>query len=247
MGEYRELPPVSELRDDLACVWFRTVEPGEPGHEQLVLPDACVDIVWTAGRPPVVAGPDTGPVRAVLRPGSVIAGARFRPGRAPALMGRAASDLRNARPALADLWGSRAARRLEESDAAGSAPAMLAALQAALAQRRPDAAPVERWTDAVVRWAAHPAPVALDRLAEHVGLGQRHLRRRVEERFGYGPATLRRVLRLQRQLAAAARHPWSLAELAAAAGYADQAHMTRECRRLAGLTPLGLVGRQRPG
>ena len=34
----------------------------------------------------------------------------------------------------------------------------------------------------------------------------------------------------------------TLAELAAAAGYADQAHLTRECRALSGSTPAALAG-----
>jgi AraC-like DNA-binding protein len=46
------------------------------------------------------------------------------------------------------------------------------------------------------------------------------------------------VLRFRRARALARRNAdVHLAELAAAAGYADQAHLTRECRRLSGLTP----------
>jgi AraC-like DNA-binding protein len=38
-----------------------------------------------------------------------------------------------------------------------------------------------------------------------------------------------------------------LAALAAQAGYADQAHLTRECGQLAGLTPAALVRQRSPG
>jgi AraC-like DNA-binding protein len=86
----------------------------------------------------------------------------------------------------------------------------------------------------------------VDRLGADLHLGDRQLRRRVEERFGYGPAVLRRVLRLQRLLALAARHRGSLADLALASGYADQAHMTRECRRLTGLSPVRLFAEWLP-
>jgi AraC-like DNA-binding protein len=92
---------------------------------------------------------------------------------------------------------------------------------------------------AALAWARGRAGMA--RLGADLHLGDRQLRRRVEERFGYGPAILRRVLRLQRMLALAARHRGSLADLALAAGYADQAHMTRECRRLTGLSPVRLL------
>ncbi|MYZ40998.1 MULTISPECIES: helix-turn-helix domain-containing protein, partial [unclassified Streptomyces] len=53
--------------------------------------------------------------------------------------------------------------------------------------------------------------------------------------FGYGPKTLARVLRLQRALELVrAGEPY--AEAALAAGCADQAHLARETRDLAGLT-----------
>jgi AraC-like DNA-binding protein len=63
---------------------------------------------------------------------------------------------------------------------------------------------------------------------------------------GYGPKTLHRVLRFRRFLARAdANGPEAdLVRLALEAGYADQAHLTRECTRLTGLAPAAL-GRSR--
>lgn len=73
-------------------------------------------------------------------------------------------------------------------------------------------------------------------VAGAVGLGERQLHRRSLDAFGYGPRTLGRILRLQRALALT-RRGLAQAEVAAAAGYADQAHYTREVRALAGTTP----------
>jgi len=238
MGQYRELEPIPGLREHLSCVWYQAVGADEPSLQQRVLPDACIDIVWQAGHSPNIAGPDTGPVLAVLGAGGILVGARFRPGRAPDVLGVAADELRDAQPELGAIWGDATARRLAESDATGSVGAMLRELQAqilatAAAARDGD---VRR---ATLAWARGRA--GLDRLGAELHLGHRQLRRRVEERFGYGPAVLRRVLRLQRLLALAARHRGSLADLALAAGYADQAHMTRECQRLAGLSPVRLL------
>ncbi len=52
--------------------------------------------------------------------------------------------------------------------------------------------------------------------------------------FGYGPKTLDRVLRLQRFLALGPgrTEPPGWPELAADAGYADQAHLGHDCRAL---------------
>jgi transcriptional regulator GlxA family with amidase domain len=73
-----------------------------------------------------------------------------------------------------------------------------------------------------------------------VGLGELQLRRRFLDGVGYGPKTLARVLRFQRLLTLLTDdrpgRP-TLAEAAVLAGYADQAHMTAECIRLAGRSP----------
>ncbi|CAM5397850.1 helix-turn-helix transcriptional regulator [Streptomyces violaceorubidus] len=70
--------------------------------------------------------------------------------------------------------------------------------------------------------------------ADELGLGARQLHRRSLAAFGYGPKTLARILRLRRALALA-RTGVPFAETAARTGYADQAHLSREVRDLAGL------------
>jgi AraC-like DNA-binding protein len=112
--------------------------------------------------------------------------------------------------------------------------------------RRRDRLPPAGDLDGLVRAAAIKAATprtAVERLAFDLGLGERQLRRRFDGAVGYGPKTLQRVLRFQRFLALArdAGATADLADLAFAAGYADQAHLTRECRRLAGLPPAALL------
>jgi transcriptional regulator GlxA family with amidase domain len=72
-------------------------------------------------------------------------------------------------------------------------------------------------------------------------VSERRLRRRFVQAVGYGPATYLRVSRFQRAVALAP-HVRGLAALAAAAGYADQAHLSRDCRALTGLTPRRYFG-----
>jgi len=75
-------------------------------------------------------------------------------------------------------------------------------------------------------------------------VSERQLLRRCTAALGYGPKTLGRILRFQRFRAlAAAREGAALVDLAADAGYADQAHLTRECVRLAGETPSAHLAR----
>lgn len=104
---------------------------------------------------------------------------------------------------------------------------------------------------AAVAWLERD-PAAAGRvgaLGPTVGLGERQLRRRFQAGVGYGPKTLARVLRFQRLLALLRDDQGgrpSLAEVAVRAGYADQAHMTAECTRLAGRSPAALVAGRRP-
>ncbi|WP_374243199.1 helix-turn-helix domain-containing protein [Zoogloea sp.] len=85
-------------------------------------------------------------------------------------------------------------------------------------------------------------PVA--QLAEKFGLGQRQFERRFQEAYGQSLRSYRQQLRCSRLLQAlgAAMSPvdgW--AEMAVAAGYADQAHLCRDVRRFTGHSPAGLV------
>ena len=224
---YRELPPPPDLAPLVRCLWLRRGE----GDATLVLPDGCVDVIVRDGRA-LVAGPDTGPVAAASAPGMVVAGVRLHPGAAAAALGVPADELRDRRVALEDLWG-RAGR--EAAERAGDDPAALAAALRARFQR---AAPDPRVV-AVARRLARAPGTPVPALAATVGLGDRQLRRRFTAAVGYGPKTFARVARFHRALALL-RAGEPTAAAAFAAGYADQAHMTREMRALGGRTPVAL-------
>ncbi|MCO8276968.1 helix-turn-helix transcriptional regulator [Actinoplanes sp. TRM 88003] len=73
-------------------------------------------------------------------------------------------------------------------------------------------------------------------VAAEVGWSDRHLTNRFRAEVGLRPKQTARVARFDR--ARRALHPGTLiAEVAAAHGYADQSHLVREFRALAGLTP----------
>jgi transcriptional regulator GlxA family with amidase domain len=75
-------------------------------------------------------------------------------------------------------------------------------------------------------------------VATRVGMGERQLERLFDERVGYGPKMLARVVRMQqvtRRITRGTAASW--ARLAADCGYTDQAHLIREFRALTGVTP----------
>ena len=97
---------------------------------------------------------------------------------------------------------------------------------------------------AATLWLARRPEGRIEDLARFLDVGERRLRRRFVAAIGYGPKTFQRVLRLQRVLALAGRGPRpgvTLAALAAEAGYADQAHMSRELQALTGRSPGALL------
>jgi methylphosphotriester-DNA--protein-cysteine methyltransferase len=223
---YREYRPPAGLESVVACLWEREV-PEE--RRQLVVPDGCIDLIWFADRELTIAGADTGP-RDVAVPTGRTSGIRLRPGVAGALLGFPASELRDEVVGAEHVWGERV-EGLESALAEATPAQRLQLLSDAVAQR--GAEPDEVVLAAVSRLAAPGARIA--DVAADVGYSERQLNRRVLSAVGYGPKMLARVARLRR-LVALADEP--LASRALDAGYASQAHMSDEVRRLTGLTPV---------
>lgn len=240
---YREWSPPPELRGPVSCLWADRRSEGEPGTG-LVLPDACMDLVWD-GREVSVAGPDTGPVLVDHPPGVSFVGLRFRPGQAPPVLGLPSDALRDQRVGLAELWDGAEVDRLTEALADASTAEEAAAHLARAVQRRRQVAGADGpdpLVGGLVAWlgTAPASAGVVTTAADALGVGVRQLHRRCEDAVGYGPKLLERVLRFRRaeQLV---EQGAGLAEAAAGAGYADQPHMNRDFRRLTGRSPAELL------
>jgi AraC-like DNA-binding protein len=229
---YAEWAPPAPLRHAVACLWSGVAQ---PGTVTLVLPDACSDLIWEQGHGAYVAGPDTGPVPAAMPAGTVVAGVRFRPAAGGPVLGLPLSELQDQRVDLADLLPAEARRlpgTLDPEQAAAVAVDLVGRL---VSGSEPDTA------------IAHAASLLRDPralvedAASAAGLSMRQLRRRCHDAVGYGPKMLQRVLRFRGFVDSIDAGERDLAAIAAAVGYADQAHLTRECTSLAGLTPTALI------
>lgn len=219
---YREWAPDPAIAGRVTCLWTSTAT---SAGTKLVLPDGSVDLIWGPGGPQV-AGPDTGPQPVRMSPGDRYVGIRFRPGAVGEVFGVPVEALRDLRVPLAEL---------------GVLPGLTAdTMQEALAVRLRATPAPDPAAPAIA--AALGAGKSVAEVAWDLGLGERQLHRRSLRAFGYGPKMLQRVVRFQRALRLA-RRGTALAEVAVASGYADQAHLANEVRRLAGV-PLGrLLGR----
>jgi AraC-like DNA-binding protein len=214
---YREFAPPSHLGDLVECAW---VVHGPPAPVR-VLPDGCMDLMRMHGEI-VVAGPDTS-ASVTARGAEPFVGLRFRPGALPRLLGVPAAEVLNQRVPLGDVRPvPRDCRSLVE-------------LTARLAAEAPRAETAP-WSLQVLGHvtARMAAGFAVAEVADEIGWSRRTLQRQCTAVYGYGPATLRRVLRF-RHAVRLLDDGLTFSAVAACAGYADQPHLHRESRELAGV------------
>lgn len=246
-------PPLDAL---IECLWHVERDP-KPHARERVLPTGRVDLViHLAGehitryadatdrhgtRWPAMLATGAGTRHFVIDTShrSLAVGVHFRAGGAAALLGLPAGELAEQSVALEDLWGAEARRLRERLLAAASPQQRLDRLEAALRARLdPRALP-----DAAVRQAlralhASGGGARIASLQAASGLSAARFIAGFNASVGLTPKRYARVLRFRRVLQAAAGGPvahW--ADLAADAGYHDQAHLVHEFRALSGLAP----------
>ncbi len=224
MVGYRECHPPAPLAGSVTALWRDDVA---IARHQRVIPDGCMDLIWTGGAVHV-AGPDTAAFLAAAASGQSLVGVRFRPGAAPPVLGVPAHALRDQRVPLEEFWPEAGALASRIAD--GGDPASL--LVDAVARRLRDASPPDPGLRDLVARLREGQGVA--DIAGVLGCTQRTLHRRCRDAFGYGPSVLRRILRFRSALALAGTGT-AFADTAARAGFADQAHLAREVRALAGV------------
>ncbi len=245
---YVERPAVPALAGFVSSVWVQQIAADAPAYRHREIPHGGVDLVCRLGAPPELVGTHTRGRLLSLPPGSTIVGIRFRPGAVAPALGVPASELTDLVIGADELWGRRALD-VGERAAAGSPAQAGLLLQRLVGERlagtRPGAALVDPAVAVAVRRLMPGGMADVSSLSAELGLSESTLRRRCQDRIGLGPKSLQRILRFQGflarvQYAVAHGQPATgagLASLALAAGYADQAHLSRECSRLTGTTP----------
>jgi len=224
---YAELPLPSSLHGHVAALWTAEVpKDGPEWVEQEAVPDGCVELIvrhsgrsrWRREQPPLfAAGLATTPAKLELGAGSRFTGLKLWPWSWHALGGTPCR-------AFADDWiavdpGSPLAALVADE------PEAIAARLAGHFDSEPPALGLALLEEASV-----------GAVARRAGLSHRQLQRAFERDFGLPPRSYLRLLRLKDALAEVGDHP-TLADAAAAQGFADQAHMAREFRSLAGVPP----------
>ncbi len=242
MGYASRSPRPGPLDQVVERLWWCEID--EAGGSETVLP---------TGRSQVVLGLDPSAPRALvqgpLATGRTVdatlqrraVGVAFRPGGLAAIVGDEVDQLTDRMVDLGAVWGATGAElhdRLGETTTAAQA---FATIEASLL-RALDASPPTALDHLVV--AAEGllrAGQPVGSVVATLGVDRRPLAARFERRMGLGLKTYQRLTRFERTLVALRRvDAPPIGVLAAELGFADQAHLTREVRALAGTTPAAL-------
>jgi AraC-like DNA-binding protein len=244
--------PGPELRPFVQSVWAIEAPSPQRGEREHVVPTGQMHLVFRlgggdlrlyadaddpqgrpAGQALIGGARDSYYVRTVAG-GQLSVGVQLRAGAAEALFGVPAGEFTNRHTPLEDLWGRQVDTILDRLASVDSLEDRVSLLESILAAR-------VRRTRGV-----HPAVArALQRftltsdvsdVVRDVGYSHRTLISEFRRSVGLTPKEYTRVLRLQRAIRGL-RQGSSLADLAAAAGYSDQAHLCREFREFTGITP----------
>jgi AraC-like DNA-binding protein len=239
-------PPLAAL---VEYYWTERPGPGAPGDDRWrIVADDAPHLIFSTARTPAglrsrltIVGARRVFVDIDRSTRVVTVGARLRPGALPALFGLPASAVTDHGIALADFAPAEARTamaRLEESPSLAAYRPLESALWAVAACGRP--------VDPRARWVGRlPATCGndLDQLARQLGLSGRALRAWSHPTLGLGLKRFFRIRRLHAVLRQRASvSSWSRA--AALAGYADQAHCSRETRALLGEPPSAFRARR---
>ena len=235
---YLERAPAPALAAFASSVWIQ--QAGDRAVAQRHPPHGGAEVRCLLGEAPRLLGPLTTATYLEIPAGGTVVGVRLRPGVLGGLVGMPADELVDQDVPGTEVWRGQA----HLTDLLGEAAtpwAGLAGLQSFVARSAGEPDPlVEEAVRNLMPWHA-TGTAALPAL---LSISERQLRRRCRAAVGVGPKELHRILRFQgfvaRVQASIARQVASdvdLARWAVESGYHDQAHLSRECRRLLGVPP----------
>jgi len=245
---YLELSSPPELTDLVHRIWFLETDQATNEAEP-ILPDGRPELIVHLGEPftlvasdgrqerqaeALFAGQLVSPLVVRSSAGGDVVGIRLRPEAVPALTGESADRMTGRVPPLSDL-APRTSRALRDAlrHAVGTR-ARVEAIRRVLANLRRRPSPLVTQAARAIERAPNTAVTAL---ARSLACSERTLERRFNAEVGVGPRALGRIVRFRRALRMIDAREGSLARVAARAGYADQAHLAREFRQLAGRPP----------
>lgn len=233
----RRYLPTAELESFVEHYWIVEWNVTEPVVRE-TLPHPAVHLVFEAGEA-LVHGVGTSRFTRVVEGTGRVVGVKFRPGGFRPFVDRPVSTLTNRRLAASEALGLRLVDLGREVCARPEDGAAIGAIEDELRSRRPELDEAGRLACTIAEHVARDrAVVRVEQIVRQFDIGARRLQRLFGEYVGVGPKWVIQRARLHEaveQIAARERVDW--ADLAAELGYADQAHLIRDFKRIVGRAP----------
>ena len=220
--------------DLFGCLWTSTSSAENTDAVHRIIPDLCADFIADSTGKAWLVGPATAADLVTTTPGVTRWGVRISPPALRSILGTDAEAVQDTKVDFDGILPSRTARILAD----------------ALRCERVDAALLEKlWPSSCPEEVAQIGYAALTAstqakvrdIAADLGVSERHFRRTIVASTGLAPKMIQKVQRMQNVLTSSRSTNVPLAVHAAHAGYADQAHLSRDVQALTGVTPTQLL------
>jgi AraC-like DNA-binding protein len=154
-----------------------------------------------------------------------------------AILGVSSCELTSRVVHLSHIWGRPAGELIERLMNARSWQERFSLLDQAFLRAMKPIGPPRALAWAWRRLTETHGRIRVRQLARELGVSRRHLGELFRAEFGVAPKTAARIFRFERACRLMVDERLSLADVAFACGFHDQAHMTREWNALAGCAP----------
>lgn len=198
---------------------------------------------WSTWREPGVSGPRTQPFAVSLAGGSEVLIVQLTAIGAGRLLKTNLCELTDAHVPLGAILGQASNGPPSTDELSQSVPNAIQAVEDWIAVETQDVASSEAVHAFTSLVNQRNGDVAIEEVARTLGVSRRHLSRLAAEHLGYSPKRFASISRFQHALNLLRQGTAApIGMVAAATGYADQAHMTRNFRAIGSIAPGDLLG-----
>jgi AraC-like DNA-binding protein len=251
---YREYLPTAELRPYVECYWH-AVSDGPPGFRAVepLIPDLKVELIFNAGdryawAPVPNAAAELSPIFTCIGMRATALGItqagqldhfaiRMRPAGLAAFGAVPLFELTQRCLDVRELWGAGTNELTARLGEAKNVRQRIAAADRFFTARLRERAGAGTLARSCAEAMQRSKAMTIGDIADRHGVGYKRLERAFLRDVGLTPKHFAKVARLQRALKLAVAPSVNLATAALESGYADQAHMTRDFKQLAGRAP----------
>jgi AraC-like DNA-binding protein len=254
-AEFVRYCPTAPLGRYIACFWWsrRTTVQDYCEH---ILPSGGVQLLFALHDTPILCLPNSPMVRRIEwthslihgpqgnhyvagpKPCGTTVGVAFHPGAAGAVLGVGMTDLADDHVSLSALWGRRGEDLLDRLMAAATPKEIFCILEREFSGRLQRSLLVHPAVAHALKPDVFGAQIRVSEIQRESGYSPRHFIALFRTAVGLTPKHYYRIQRFNsvlRRLASGGNG--ELAQIAVSAGYSDQAHLTRDFREFAGITP----------